>query len=196
MNFQKEEREEKIKRTNEEPKWRVILENILTGETVSVHCRQPSMILTVLATSSFRPLLPWSYHTPSTGISLGSFFHALLPFSHWPWEIYLQHNSFIYHSHTDETLLPAQTSFLGSSPESLSAWHSFSHATHIPQPKISQTKLLIFHSSQSTSLMTLYCSPCKGQSPAQDWKFLLTCTMLPLQVRLPILPFYPVLSCT
>lgn len=80
MHFQKEEREEKIKRTNQEHKWRGILENILAGEIRNVHCGQPSVIFDSLGHRLLQATAPLVTPHP-----IGRYLSWLFL----PWSVYL-----------------------------------------------------------------------------------------------------------
>lgn len=121
-----------------------------------------------LATSSFRPLLPWSHHhwrvslwlflpwsasllTPTLGnLPAAQQLHLS---SRYRWDCITSSNLFL----SSQSWISVCLSFpLG----------CYTYTT----TKTFQTTLLFFHSSKFTSLMILYCSLCKVQSPAQDWK--------------------------
>lgn len=117
---------------------------------------------------SFRPLLPWSHHhwTVSLWLFLPQSASLLTPTlgnlppaqqlhlsSRYWWDCITSSNLFL----SFQSWVSVCLSFpLG----------CYTYTT----TKTFQTKLLFFHSSKFTSLMILYCSLCKVQSPAQDWK--------------------------
>lgn len=84
----------------------------------------------------------------------------------------MQHNSFIYHLHTDETqiYISSRNPFLGSSLESLIVCLAFPLVCYTQ--RFLKLKLLIFHSSQPTLLNDSPCSSLTVQAPAEDWKVL------------------------